>query len=488
MAKHNALHPGVQVYLKGSSFCVRFKQNGYDTRKGLGTADAKIADEWATLIFKILHGEPYDYKSVPEPVRKALVLQDPVKREQEDQAIRAGEALPPESSLDDESEGQTPEEQAALAHGITLFEKLEEERGKNNELTDEIKKLNDEVHALRKKVTALEAMLVAGGLSQLRKVKPKMLKDAIADYIATGTGAGERAKKEYRNYLNQFKKEVGDEKLISEIEPTEIITYLQDLKIEYVPTIQKITFIVCAMLDNQSAGTYPTHPIKEWKRKHLKTDGKTDDDFYWIAESDVKKLAEQAKKDTGDAGQYWSDVILAQFGLALRPEELAIIQGKETDLTKKTLHICPIIQKDGKKEIVVRRLKTAGSKATLNFPSSLLEVMQRRKKDESLVLFKRDVKELDLRKENRGTPFESRHSLWKPIAFCKHYLTILRNAAKKLKLDHTRIDCRTLRRSRGRDIILKLQSAEKAASFLRDNPETVRKHYSRWLPKDISAE
>ena len=286
MAKHNPLHPGVQVYLKGSTFCVRFKQNGYDCRKGLGTSDSKIAEDHAVLMFKILHGEAYDYKDVPEAVRKALGLLPPDVREIME------EALPPGLPLEDDPE-ETEGERRALSHGIDLFEKLQDER-KNN------KTLSEENHALRKKVTALEAMLEAGGLAKLKNVKPKKLKDAITDYVANGTGASIRTKKEYTNYLNQFKKKIDGDRELSKIDPVEIISYLQDLDIDYIPTIQKITSILCAMLDNQTGGTYPTHPIKEWKRKNLKTDGKTDDDFYWIEEKDVKTLAEQVKKDSGE--------------------------------------------------------------------------------------------------------------------------------------------------------------------------------------------
>src|SRR5207253_11278458 len=107
---------------------------------------------------------------------------------------------------------------AAAAHGIELFEKLEEARAT-------IKTLQDENHALRKRNTALEAMLEAGGLAQLKKVQPKKLKDAIDGYIANGTGAGDRAKKDYKNLLNAFKGKLklGDDIELSKIDPAAII-------------------------------------------------------------------------------------------------------------------------------------------------------------------------------------------------------------------------------------------------------------------------
>ena len=237
------------------------------------------------------------------------------------------------------------------------------------------------------------------------------------------------------------------------------------------------------MLESQSGGIYPVRPIKEWRKKNLKSDGgKTDDDFYWLEEKDVFKLAKQVKKDHG---QYWSDAILFQYGLALRPEEIVIIQTKEVDIDNKHIHISPIIHKDGKNNVVVRRLKNTGAQSTLNLPDFLIEPLTRRKKADRLVLFSREP-ELGLRAEKRGSEFELKHNLWVTTAFCKHYLDILRDGSTKAKLETPeRIDGRTLRRSRGRDRLIKLKSIEKAARFLRDSSSTVEKHYARWISKDI---
>ena len=472
MSKHNPRHPGVQVYLKGSSFCVRFKQDGFDKRKGLGTTDAAIAEGHAALIHRILTGQPYDYAEMPEAVRNALKLQSPDVTQAIDAAI---EALP--DNVPDDREF-TETELSAYDRCICLQEKLEEARGR-------IKRLQEDNEACRKKIAAYEAILVASGNAQLKKIKPLKLSEATTQYLEHGTGAGERTQSEYRNYLNQFSAYIGKDKLISSIEPLEVIAYLEKLKksIGYIPTLRKVCYIICAMLESESGGLYPVRPVKEWRKRNCKTDGKSDDNFYWIDESDVKRLASQVKNDSGE---YWHDCVLVQFGLALRPEEIPMLLCKEFDLEKRTVHICPIIYKEGNKDVVVRRLKTNGSKATLNLSDSLVALLNQRPMN-TFVLFPRNDKVLGLRTEKRGSAFELEHALWKPTAFCKHYLKTLRGAAKKIGLDEKRIDSRTLRRSRGRDLILKLQSAEKAATFLRDNVETVRKYYSRLLPKDVSA-
>ena len=83
-------------------------------------------------------------------------------------------------------------------------------------------------------------------------------------------------------------------------------------------------------------------------------------------------------------------------------------------------------------------------------------------------------------------------ALWRPQIWDRSCLRVLRAAATAAGLEAGRVDSRTLRRSRGQEIILIERKAGKsergileiAAAFLRDSPATIERHYARLLPKD----
>lgn len=51
-----------------------------------------------------------------------------------------------------------------------------------------------------------------------------------------------------------------------------------------------------------------------------------------------------------------------------------------------------------------------------------------------------------------------------------------------------RVVARTFRSTCGKELLLAGKTTEQVAAVLRDNPETVRKHYARLLAQDVSTE
>src|SRR5258708_3359628 len=80
----NSSHPGVIPYLKKSTFCVRLKLNGKDTRKSLSTSDADRADELCRFIWQVQQGQPYDFAKTPVIVREILGLKNPAHERSEE--------------------------------------------------------------------------------------------------------------------------------------------------------------------------------------------------------------------------------------------------------------------------------------------------------------------------------------------------------------------------------------------------------------------
>jgi hypothetical protein len=474
MSKHNRVHPGVQVYLKDSIFCVRFKQNGREKRKSLSTTDSVIADSHAVWMYRILRGEEYNFADVPATVKRVLDLTPPEFKDIHEISKKIDPFLE-DVDLDDERQVNT------LNQIIDDSQELIDTKRDHN-------KDRDELEAVKNRNAYLEAMLVAAGKAHLAKMKPKTLKIAVESYLENGTTATARTKKEYKHYLNEVRDKIGPEKLLHQIEEDSYIDFLQALKNREVTPqqVRKISNILIAMLQNQSGGLYPVQRLKEWRKLHTGSTTKTDSDFFWLTKQQAVLLAKAAKKQFCE---YWHDAILVQFTLGLRPEELPLLQSQNVTSKKGapvSIHVAPLRDSSN---TVIRRLKTVRSAATLSITHSVKSVIKRRLKQDSIVLFPRSTKELGLKEQPRRriTSFEFQNQIWTAMGFCKHYIHVLRESAKSIGIESTRVDCRTLRRSRGRDIILKTKSSEQAAAFLRDNPVTVARFYCRWLPGDVNV-
>jgi hypothetical protein len=374
-------------------------------------------------------------------------------------------------------------------HQVEVLSQISVDTEEIIDLRKEQKIDREELEAVRSRNVYLESMLVAAGKAHLSRMKPKTFKSAVAAYLKSGTRATERTKIEYRNYLTQISEFVGPENELHKIEEEKYIEYLDSLKKRDItsPQVRKVSNILIAMLQNQSGGLYPVQRFKEWRKLNTGSASKSDEDFYWIDKNQVKRLAREVKKQFSD---YWHDVVLIQFALALRPEEIPLLQSANVTLKKgkpNTIYISTLKDIDGK---TIRRLKTARSMATLPISLSAQTAVKRRLKKNHILLFPRSLQELKIKEQPHKhlSEFEAKNQIWTAAGFCKHYLNVLRTSASTAKLDSDRIDCRTLRRSRGRDIILKTQSAEQAAVFLRDNAITVARFYSRWIPKDVKVD
>jgi hypothetical protein len=169
------------------------------------------------------------------------------------------------------------------------------------------------------------------------------------------------------------------------------------------------------------------------------------------------------------------------------------------------VYLCPII-KDG---IIIRDLKTLKSTASLPIESdSIRQAFERRLTavGKGLFLFPRIPDECGIgnrwtaRKTKDGETEKSRaediirrkfiddNQAWPAELWDKKYIKRLRTAGKKVKgIDVKRLDSRTLRRTRGRDVILATKSIHETATLLRDGEATVMKHYARLLPMDVKV-
>lgn len=448
MAQHSA-HAGVQAYQKGNIFCVRMKVDGREIRKSLETSDAKEAEELCRIIYAIQHDQKP--AKVPPVVQRILRLEDKIFEHA----------------------------RQALENAIAKRPMLQRDYVKQSKaLRDALNRIRE----LEQQLAGVQAMLAATGRAQMAKLKPIKLSAAIDNYLARNK-ASKRTQDEYRSQLKALKEYVSDV-LVSELAPEQVIDHLEQvLADDTIHYARKSANVILSMLDHATGGMYPKREVALWRKENCREEGRADDDFYWLPASDVERLAKKAKELNGKAGDYWADAIRIQFAIACRPEELPMLLAKNVNLKAATIHI-DHVYKDG---VLVRALKTPRSKATIPIETAYLPAFKRRCSAGAELLFPIPYDEMELprRQIKSQSPEANGMGMWIAVRFDKVYLEMLRTAAKAAKLDAGGFDGRTLRRSRGKDLLDAGHSPTKVAAFLRDRPETVYKHYTRFIAQDL---
>ena len=295
---------------------------------------------------------------------------------------------------------------------------------------------------------------------------------------------------------------------ISDIKPTKVLDYFNELsKHLAASTLNQHAVYICAMLQDQSGGLFDLSDIKAWISEKIRKKKKGEDDYFWLETGQTEGLIAALKKQ--DFGDYWSDAALIQHHLGLRPEEIVMLQthyvNRDQSGNVASIYIGPI--KEG--GVLIRDVKTHDAAATLWVESETCRnALERRLKNNQRFLFPRDEKQCGVRPQRLSgrtrqkiearklkdadfkakIEFELRHGIWTPKTWDRLYLERMRAAAMQVEgINFEMLDSRTLRRTRGRDVIVATGSAEMAAALLRDNVTTVRKHYARLLPKDVKV-
>jgi integrase len=469
MAKHDKNHPGVSVYPKGKTLCIRFFKNGLECRKSLKTSDYAEAQKIAQQVYDYLHGKIIE---VPNNVRALLGI---TPLETEIQTVLAATS----DLLDDLNATHIEPNDghyAAINRAMDLAQTAE---GLKNELS----KIQLELVARDKKISQLEAILHVAGEKSLDKIAPKTLQEACTEYITKGTRGLPSTVSYYSSVLKSFQSVIGSNVNLSDIHPDSIIAYYETVKATLSPeTLRKTLAITIAALDFGSNGSYPVKLLKNWRKFNLKMPNKLESDFFWLTETQVLQLAEHACND------YWRDCILVQFYLALRPSELCSLQSANVqgiDTNAPSIYIDEIRDDTNN---VIRGVKTPQSRASLQIAQAAVPAIKRRLATGNKFLFSRSSIEIKMKNMQFGSEYEKLHNVWHYPYFCNNYIKILRNAATRAGLEAKKIDCRTLRRSRARDLIIRNNSLEKAATFLRDSIAMVNKHYGRWVTKDTKVD
>ncbi len=475
---HNQVHPGVTVYSKNNNSLaqlVRFTFEGTEYRKGLGTQDRGIAENYALEIYSVIQGN-YDFSKLSEVTKRILNL----KPQDQIDIQSVADALP----VFDEEHELTDLEAKALNSGInSAHDYILLERKYKQALHD--------ISILQDKLSEREAVLAQLGRAHRGFNSKKTLKDAIDKFLKNLRDRvilkeiKPDTLTEYTSHFTVFSKIIPSSTLLTDLTSEMIIEFLKaklpgkNGKLR-VPYVKKLSFSVVSLMKDQSIG-FDDSKIERYRKQNLNGSKKKSKDYYWIESFvDVLKLAFVAQEKYG---KYWSDLILVQYGLAARPEELTFLQSSRVNLEARTFELCALEHNSE----VIRDMKNDGCSGVLNYPDYIHEILTRRSTQGNVVLFPKE-KGLTKRDTQVGSDFEKENRIWKGQQLWKEYRKVLRTCAIELGFTTPgRMDCRTLRRSRARELILRHQKAEPAAAFLRDGVQMVRDHYARLLPQDVRA-
>lgn len=528
-------HPLVTITQKaiGQVYQLVFRLNGDQVKRGTATTDLGLAKDYARALSKILVGKlqsnPPD--GTPDLVLAMLGLEAKPKKlwlrslDEIEQSIGGllGDITksPRLAMIAKQSFGP-------LMNSIdALFLEARRLNARVEKLEGDLGDSQAENRKLRETVDAYDALRVKDGKAVARSVEPRTLREAIDNYTSddstvSGTGAGERYLYTIKNYLNSFAKKIGESVKIHDLPEATVLKYIKTRKEEVsektgkrikVSTVKQIATYIVALLERESGGLYPLATIRKWIEENLVKAPKAIGDFYWLEEGQTEKIIAQASKTS----EYWGDAMRIQHHLALRPEEIVLLQKRYVYRAKKDpkkgetgpkkgeishVYLCPVALED---DFIIRDLKTGGSTGSIPVTSpEAREALERRLKavkDDGFLFARtpdsgaktprfnaKKAKRILSPEQKVVAEFETKHQLWDPKPFDKRYSARLKSAAKKVKgVKVDKIDGRTLRRTRGRDIVEATLSLAQASVFLRDNSKTVAKYYAKLLPGDVKA-
>jgi len=345
-----------------------------------------------------------------------------------------------------------------------------------------------EVERLKIRNRELEGLLKKVNNRITHEQQPVTMADAVTAFLDSGHGSDSHWQKDLKSYCNRFRDSVGKDKNIFDVMPSDVIDWLEDVGGEWEgKTTKNAAGAINQFMANQTRGQWNDFELMEWLRRNVKGSAK---DYFWLEDAEADVLIETL----GNFGEYWSDVATIQRACGFRPEELPLIQVKNVDLEGRSIFIEHILDNTGKE---IRTLKTARSTDKVNVPAFAMPALKRRVKaaGESIILLPRNAESGTGAHWPGYSDFEWKNQMWpdpdtnsgKP--FSHAYRTRLQDAAEAMGLPTAeRVVARTFRSTCGKELLLSGKSTEQVAAVLRDNPETVRKHYARLLAQDVSTE
>jgi len=354
------------------------------------------------------------------------------------------------------------------------------------ELLDDLYKTTLERDYYRERFTLADGQLRKMGAKTIKDASPRLIAEAVKAYFKATDGP--KASGEWRYILmkwcERFSTALDKGRNAQDIEPDEIIAHIQGQDVAD-GTKKKLTFALCAFLDWASYRQFDTDHVKNAILPHLEDE---ETEWFWLTRKQCQLLIKNLVNATD--GNYWADAAMLQYACGFRPEEIPLLQRSRVSKVDGQQRIFVSRIMDGGKR--VRRIKTKNSEDSINVPSFALPALNRRMKVQEFLLFPLPSFEaLPQRFKDRFTSFEIENRLW-PSAddhyFSDVYLMRLRAAAAKITgLDSSKIDSRILRRTCARELVLKY-GYERAASVIRDNIDTLRKHYANLQSSDTSTE
>ncbi|HEY3320851.1 MAG TPA: hypothetical protein VGP72_10340 [Planctomycetota bacterium] len=478
-------HPGVSLVQPaiGAPIQISFKhplRERKQVKQSLRTTDAATAEKMAIQLSGIL-ADPAAWSQLPgdtAPILKAIWEGDAVDQILQETAAAAKQgAFAGRLQVNGETVVAVPV-QAAADQG------------------DEVRRLREALAAAEAKVCNLTGLLKKLGWSSSHDYSPKLLSVAIEDWLGedkrkNGTHASDRKKLTYKSWLKKLAATLPESAIVHEITPDVVINCLADMLAKGLQreTVLKAGRTMESFLTHQTNGIFSKDRVEYWIKKNC--NGRTDEE----PENPQWLDARQVELMLAEMPTFWRRAAMVQWAGGFRAEELANLQREKAYVNGDIrLEVAAIRDEDGG---LVWRPKTDGGYGKVHLPEFARETMREilaENKDEFL-LFANDPAQHGGKSPRNQTS----RKLWGGDSWCEQYLAQITAAAKKAnekgaKIDlgsdasgHPRLDSRTLRRSAGKRILLDSgYDLKLTAAVLRDAPETVRKHYARILPDDVT--
>ncbi len=496
-------HPLVTIVQpsRAAAYQLVFRRDGKQAKRGTGTTDLEAARELARRLSAILIGKLFNNPppDSPQVVLDMLGIQSAhdVARDVGSKSFKKLWGMIAEQLDHDQMEElETSEDMQKFGAALKVI--LRERDGLKTALAktqQELDRAKQVAATYKQKADAYEALRVKEGKAAARSVLPKTLREAAVHYCAENASSPRYAKN-VKNILERLITRFGAETDVNSLEESAVLEYIKakaattgrkGKPISGSTMRQECTY-VCAMLEAES--NVSVESVKKFVAKEYPQTGKGEGEYHWLENGQTAALIKAAAKK--EHGEYWSDAMLIQHHLALRPEEIPMLQASNVHRGKRN-----VISHVYLEPLEVRGLKTERSKASIPVASKeARDAIQRRLKAGHKFLFARvpecgagaprRIARHRTAAEKAELEFQRANNLWQPQMFDREYLKWLRSAAEDVKgINKEKLDSRTLRRTRGRDITLATKSLTATATFLRDSMAVVERHYARLLPMDI---
>jgi hypothetical protein len=362
----------------------------------------------------------------------------------------------------------------------------------HSELLEDLAVVRSERDDYRDRCREYEGLLRKIKVKALKDSSPMPMREAVERFLAAPETLKSTGKwrEKVQLWLERLARDLGEAKNVHEVEPEEVTECLRRYQTGLANTKSRIIY-VCKFMAWATKGAFDTGAVKAGV---ILPD--EDEEWFWLTREETSALIGQLRELHGD---YWADAATLQYGCGWRPEELPLLQSSrihERPDGTSLLSLARIFDDNGN---LVRRLKTRKAGDAVMVPSSAKEALRRRLAEKHFLLFPLYDENLIDPKHRKRSQFERSHELWPEAdesVFCEPYLQRLREAAAKLvaeqkvdpdRLSPTNIDSRLLRRTCGRELVLKY-GFDHAAAVLRDNVDTLRKHYADLLASDVSTD